>query len=483
MMTATGAVKNGLSDIATKPLLRDNSPFRNFAIVWALASLFHMAHSGIFDTRLNLALLSIVALYVVFKRTFSGFIALILLQLMDVAFRMPNVTNHWLFTSLVNITILQSVLYVVYKRKSFDIDDMEVYDTFAPVVRIEVLILYFWAVFHKLNSGFFSPDVSCATELLRAQHLDGVLSSFPLLLYLNAYFTIIIELGILLMLFFRKTRNAGVLIGLLFHLVLSYSTYNAFFDFTSMIAAAYFLFTTPAFNKRVDQWRKNTTTTAKSFFSNYSVSKLLMVCMAVVIVFGIVSILNKILHDFKLFHLYFFWTLYGLILVYVLLKFLFVKGETDEIKSPFSLRSGWFIILPLIVFLNGTSPYLGLKTENSYAMFSNLRTEGGVTNHYIVPASFQVFDFQDNMVEIISSTDSTLQRVANDGHLMVLFEFRNHLQRSAPDEVVYRLNGKTEVFRKGETSMSGALQPNSGLLRRLMTFRTISKNDPQPCAH
>ena len=482
-MTATGAVKNGLTDIVTKPLLRDNSAFRNFAIVWALASLFHMAHSGIFDTRLNLAWLSIVALYVMFRPTLSGFIALILLQLMDVIFRMPNVTNHWIFTAFVNITILQSLIYSIYKKKSFDVGEMEVYDTFAPVVRVEVLILYFWAVFHKLNSGFFSPEVSCATELLRAQHLDGVLSSFPMLLFLNAYFTIIIELGILLMLFFRKTRNAGVLIGLLFHLVLSYSTYNAFFDFTSMIAAAYFLFTTPAFNQRVDQWRKNSVATVKSIYNSYSTTKLIMICVVIAVIFGIISVLNKILHDFRLFHLYFFWTLYGLILVYVLVRFLFVKGETAEIQAPFSFRSAWFLILPIIVFLNGTSPYLGLKTENSYAMFSNLRTEGGVTNHYVVPASFQVFDFQDNMVEIISSTDGTLQRVAEDNHLMVLFEFRNHLQMSAPDEVIYRLNGRTEVFRKGETSMTGALEPNSALLRRLMTFRTISKNEPQPCAH
>ncbi|HEY0770352.1 MAG TPA: hypothetical protein VGD31_08445, partial [Sphingobacteriaceae bacterium] len=209
-MTATGVDKKGFTNIVTQPLQRGNSPFRNFTVAWAIASLFHMAHSGIFDTRLNLALLSIAALYVIFRPTLPGLIALILLQLMDVAFRMPDVTNHWIFTAFVNLTILQSVLYCVYKRKSFAVDEMDVFDTFAPAVRIEVLILYFFAVFHKLNSGFFSPEVSCATELLRAQHMGGILSTFPQLLSLNAYFTIAIELGILVMLCFRRTRHAGV---------------------------------------------------------------------------------------------------------------------------------------------------------------------------------------------------------------------------------------------------------------------------------
>lgn len=483
MIIATSAVSPGLEDTVTKPLRRDNSPFRNFAVVWAVASLFHMAHSGIFDTRLNLALLSIVALYVIFKPSMGGFVALVLLQLMDVLFRMPNVTNHWIFTAFVNITILQSIVYVIYKGRSFQVDDMDVYDTFAPMVRLEVIFLYFWAVFHKLNSGFFSPEVSCATELLRAQRMDGIISGFPQLLYLNAYFTIIIELGILLMLCFRRSRNAGVLIGLVFHLVLSYSSYNAFFDFTSMVAAVYFLFTTPEFNRSVDQWRKNITTSLKSIFSRYSRIKLIIVCATIAIVFAVIAVLNKILHDYTDFHLFFFWTLYGLILVFVLAKFLFVKKETQGLAQPFAPRSNWLLILPVIVFVNGMSPYLGLKTENSYAMFSNLRTEGGVTNHFLVPVSAQIFDYQKNVVEIVSSTDNNLQRLADEGQLMVLFEFRNYLQKNGPGEVVYNLNGKTNVYRKGQTEMAGALAPNSALLSKVMNFRTVGKEEPQPCAH
>lgn len=461
---------------------RESSPFRNFAIVWAIATLFHMAHSGVFDTRLNFALLTIAALYVLFRPSLSGFIVLVLLQLLDIAVQMPLATNHWIFTGLINVTILVSVVFCVIRKKSFIIDEAEVYDTFAPVARVEVLILYFWAVFHKLNSGFFAPEVSCATTLLEAQHFDPLILIFPQIVSVNPYFTIIIELAILVMLYIKRTRNIAILIGLLFHLVLSYSSYNAFFDFTSMVMAAYFLFTHQEFHRCVEQWRKNSRQRIKSLFKSYSVGKFVAVCVFAIALLGLIALLNKRLRTFQEFHLHFFWTLYAVVLTYVIVRYLFIKKRTDE-RNAFSFRSKWFIILPVIVFLNGASPYLGLKTENSYSMFSNLRTEGGVTNHFLVPASMQIFDYQSNLVEIVSSSDERLQGLADEDKLMVLFEFKRYLQKYDVEEVTYRLNGKLDVYRNTETQMTGILAPESPVLYRLMKFRNISKHEPQPCVH
>lgn len=482
MTTLNNIAATGFTDELVKPLERNSSPFRNFAIVWAVATLFHMAHSGVFDTRLNFALLTITALYVLFRPSLPAFLALILLQLLDLAVQMPNATNHWVFTGLVNLTILQAFLYCVYKNKTFAVDEMDVYDAFAPAARIEVLILYGYAVFHKLNSGFFSPEVSCARTLLEAQHLDQIILIFPQIVPLNPFFTLFVELAILVMLCFRRTRSFGILTGLLFHLVLSYSSYNAFFDFTSMVLAAYFLFTNDDFNRRADQWRKNSRQSIRSYFDSYSVAKLIAICVSLMFILGIIAFLNKRLKTFEEFHLHFFWTLYAIVITYVFARFLFVKKESDD-QNLFALKTKWFLVLPVVVFLNGASPYLGLKTDNSYSMFSNLRTEGGVTNHYIVPASAQLFGYQSNLVEVVSSTDERLQRLADHDELMVLFEFKRHLQKYDVGEVVYRLNGKLDVFRKGETEMKGTLQPESPLLLRTMKFRNISKNEPQPCAH
>ena len=46
-------------------------------------------------------------------------------------------------------------------------------------------------------------------------------------------------------------------------------------------------------------------------------------------------------------------------------------------------RPAFLLLVPLLAFVNGASPYLGLKTVGVYSMFSNLHTERGVTNHLI----------------------------------------------------------------------------------------------------
>ncbi|RYF87867.1 MAG: hypothetical protein EOO03_09705, partial [Chitinophagaceae bacterium] len=135
--------------------------FRYFTILWSLATLFHMAHSNTFDDSLHLVFLSVAAVYVLFHPgQLKGFFVLIALQLCDVLYFMPGISNHWLFTAFVNITILQAAVYQIIKEKRYHFTKGEFYETFARVVRIEVIILYFYAVFQKLNSGFFTPETS-----------------------------------------------------------------------------------------------------------------------------------------------------------------------------------------------------------------------------------------------------------------------------------------------------------------------------------
>ena len=56
---------------------------------------------------------------------------------------------------------------------------------------------------------------------------------------------------------------------------------------------------------------------------------------------------------------------------------------------------------PLLVVLNGMCPYLGLKTDSSFAMFSNLRTEPGFANHLVMPHGPQPFGFQGDLVRLV----------------------------------------------------------------------------------
>jgi hypothetical protein len=60
-------------------------------------------------------------------------------------------------------------------------------------------------------------------------------------------------------------------------------------------------------------------------------------------------------------------------------------------------------LIPVIALVNGATAYLGLKTVANYSMFSNLRTEGGQTNHFLVPAGrLFVAGYQDDLARVES---------------------------------------------------------------------------------
>lgn len=460
--------------------------FKLFAMLWAIASLFHMAHSSVFDSAFNFALLTLASLYVIFRPSMGGFLFMIGLQFFDAFYRMPFTTNHWIFTAFVNLSIFHCLVYLIIRERSFQINSGLLFKTFAPVVKIELIILYFFAVFHKLNAGFFA-DGSCATDLLRAQNVDQFIELSPGFYRLNAYLTIFIESLIPLLLCFRKTRSIGILVGLFFHCVLSYSSYNAFYDFSSMVFAVYFLFAAPTLSLRIsDHMAKMKTKMIRTLSpSKFTLTRLFLLIAGFIVGLMVIYILTKKLDDFKSVHLYFFWTLYSLTYFYLFVAneyFRETKSHTEESDVPrFSVASWTLLLIPALVFLNGLSPYFGLKTENSYAMFSNLKTEDGSSNHFIMPASLQVFDYQKDVVDIVRSSDPNLQKLANANLSMVWFEFQNYLHEHRPAEVTYTRNGKVHVYRKADKSTYPS--KNNYVAAKLMKFRAFNKEGAQPCSH
>jgi hypothetical protein len=71
--------------------------------------------------------------------------------------------------------------------------------------------------------------------------------------------------------------------------------------------------------------------------------------------------------------------------------------------------------IPTLLFVNGLSPYLGIKNTLSYSMYSNLRTEADLSNHWIVPSSVQAFDNLRDLVQVIDSSDPDLQQFTRPG--------------------------------------------------------------------
>ena len=98
-----------------------------------------------------------------------------------------------------------------------------------------------------------------------------------------------------------------------------------------------------------------------------------------------------------------FWAIYGgiamVMLTAVALDYLPWRGAAGA-RQPL-----WVYAFPLVLFLSCLSPYIGLKTESSIAMFSNLHTEGGLTNHLLFDKPPYLFDYQKDVVEIVGNVE------------------------------------------------------------------------------
>jgi len=118
------------------------------------------------------------------------------------------------------------------------------YDRIAPVLRVAVLIMYLWAVIQKLNWDYFNPEVSCAAQLHReiAVYFGGLIPTAPWALMAAAVGSLVFEMGIPVLLFFRRTRYAGFVAAIGFHLWLSIHPAAGIFSFTSLILAILIFF-------------------------------------------------------------------------------------------------------------------------------------------------------------------------------------------------------------------------------------------------
>jgi hypothetical protein len=303
------------------------------------------------------------------------------------------------------------------------------------------------------------------------------------ILLANAFLTVGIEALIPLLLCFRKTRNLGILIGLAFHCVIAYNPLNGFYDFSSMVFALYILFTGRRFSREVVAVLNLATkrlVSAKRQFMQFSFAKLVIITA---IFFSGLLILHLITKHVDDYFRHIVWTAYSFTFITIFCISLIKKGIWVTTPGKmFSLPHPSFLLIPVFVFLNGLSPYLGLKTEYSFAMFSNLRTEGGVTNHYIVPVSTQIFDFQKDLVEVVASSDPYLQKMAKSDQLYVYHYFKNVVQNRKPASVEYIRNGKPYIFSKEEARQDALMTPIP-LYTKLLRFRAVSKTEWQPCSH
>ena len=456
-----------------------------FAWLWAGGVISHMAsYSEPLQT--ITAILFGLALFVLFRpSTVVLFFALLIAHVAYVYNRLPHMPNHAVFAACVDLTILSAAVGQLLTRRTWKINPDELYRSFASVVRIELLVLYFFVVFHKLNSGFFDREHSCGAFMyLRLAREYPFLPSGDWIRPWAIYLTIVTEALIPIMLVLRGLRLAGLLLAFGFHFALAMDPGDVVFNFSAALIALFFLFLPDDFSQRLSvtlaplrrAWLQppNRLAWVVSRACVYVLTPALFASLIFrqAIATGLTFEASRNL-----------WVVYaGAVIVIFLASVLREPLTLQPARQLLTVRSLWLLMFPALLVANGFLPYLGAKTETSFAMYSNLRTEGGQTNHWLMPDSMQIWDYQRDLVRIRRVSVARIQRLANRGFQWTYFEFK-WLMRDYPDaSVVFERNGVVRRVRRVKDDPE-LMRPDSPMLRKMLKFRPIADWTRPSCIH
>jgi hypothetical protein len=476
-----------------------------FAVLWASALLFDQGKWDEWSsTPANLAL-SASAFWLLFRPWSS--IALALMAVFSIAVtveRAPWLSNHWVLATLACLTIL-----IAFGRTLRDSSEQSrhqrLFEDFSPALRLELLAFYGWTVFHKLNTDYLDPVVSCASTFYH--ELVARFSVLPATGWAGQaaiYNSLAFELAIPVLLVSRRTRWAGLLIACAFHFILGAI---GFFNFSAYMLALLALFLPQGSIALVLQNLRSSASTRRLFFglrpgtvtTTYLWATRALFTIALLVLLSQFSP-NSGGEPTRLLALPFegrrsvisrgveaiWWVWAPIVTAFFFATLRATTGEWPPATRLLRLSSPLYVVPILLLVLNGASPYLGFKTEHSFAMFSNLRTEGEGANHLILRHGALWGGYQDDLVAVETSTDEELQRLADNGYLLPWFEFRSHLSRRVreiPGPVTVEYLRMGERYAVDARSDAELRRPDPRWARKILNFRPVAAGGKSRCIH
>lgn len=454
-------------------VLVQSSVLKLFTVAWVIAELFHIAGSSLGPLRL-------VGLIVGLKLLFNPGSARLLvlfafINVVDYLAHLPSASNHYLMAFFVNVGILIAAIYCVLdnrknNRPILAIDASQMFSIFSVAGRYLLLIMYFFGIYHKINTDFLDPSVSCASALW-----DAGLGKFGLAgatwgHYLAIYTTFVVEGLAIFFLFTPKWKYWGFAIGMPFHLFIGFTGFAFYMDFCTLCIALYILFLPKLYVERFDQFYNGFLQKLKLSPTQFGTG--LIVLYIVYYIVGIkIGIRNPILHM----------PVFALYAIPFYLSFLLWSRNATFASIPdfFATRRHHAItLLVALFFINGVLPYVGLKTESSINMYSNLFTEGGKSNH-LIHGPVYLFDYQNKLAKIIESNNEELNRYVGKNQYWVELELIDYLERHPDTTVTFQIGDQTFTHSPEAPYQSHY----SNLERRLLEFKPVDFNQPKVCTH
>ncbi len=465
----------------------DNSIYNDqgaaFIWMWSVFCLFHIARR-ISETEMSnpgfiyitATLLSVVC--ILNPRQMQVFMLSVLLGIGATLETMPLDSNHTIMRIFLMAGMFVSLLHILVKQRHLmRITPGDFYASFAPYGKAMLVILYFYGVFHKLNLDFLNPETSCAVMLWVHYPFPPGLSDALWAHYVAIYGTLVIEMAIVVLLFIPRLKYVGLLVGLGFHFFLGLNGYRFFVAFSSMVYALDFLFLPADFLLRIRKGKVG------AVLLKYRWIYLALVLGPLILYVGVLS--------FDLMSFY-YTTLTFFIFVSVGVIWavtIYARNKTTRWEDTWRglITSNPVLILLLVLFfINGTMPYIGLKTQQNLNMFSNLYTERGQTNHVFFTAPPYLFGFQEDTVRILETNVTLFLDLRDNGLLIPYIEFRRLWSQTPMDYrkkvvLIFERNGKVERITPEVISDPDLFRPISPWLNRWFYFRYVATKRPQEC--
>ncbi len=447
--------------------------FGLFVLLFALSLILHQLWWDGFEVRSWHFVVVVAALWAAIRPTsVPRFLAMIAAEVVAVTLDMPDVGSHTLLVLIIGVCLLSYVGWTTVRNGRLP-DAGTLFERVAPFLGVQLLIVYVVAAVAKMNTGFFDTDISCAASMSR-HLLDGSWRIAP-----SIWGTVLAELTLPVLLAVPRTRTIGLVVGAAFHAVLALAG-NV--PFSALALALYVVFLptdTPARLRALTAGRPALGRWAGRArrWGGYPAVFLLAVggwlAGSAVFTFEPATRPALVFHGMRL-------LLVAVAAAGALLSVAVAAGSSPG-PRPRSLRLGHpvFAVGVLLLVANGLSPYLGLKTESSFTMFSNLYTEKGSWNHLFIPEAVRVFPYQDELVRITDSNDRTLEGSTENGIRVVPYELDRYLRSHPGTSATYVTTvAGVETTRTGSGGDTRSALP---VLDRIFKFQTVPPPERGGC--
>jgi hypothetical protein len=451
-----------------------------FTLCWAFAGLFDKGYYGHWTwSPANFAFAASCAWVIASPRSAQALLTMAFAQILDWFSDQSIMGNHPLIMVAANATLLLSAVLQGFRRTWKADAASQVLGGAAPAIRLQVLVIYSWATFHKLNTDFLSTEHGCVRFLA----IDPINRPLPLALFsptkpwieAGIHGTLLVEGLIPLLLAFGRSRGWGILLAIAFHSFLSSGPRNGFSAFAVVIFPLLWLFASEESMERLVGLGRLCLPRRIEPSLGTGLRLALLAAIAAASLADHALQINRTFPAWISFDL--------LVLAWLIAE---TRRGIAAIGNarPNTLRPAncVLLVMPLLTLLNGACPYLGLKTETSFAMYSNLRTEGGRSNHLLIPPGLAPFPFQDELVKIVDSSDPGLRAIARSGMSVTWFDLRRRAWMNPSMSVSYSRHGQVthlETVRDHQDLIPEV----PGWLGRLMPFRPVEADGPRGSDH